>query len=56
LPPSTVACSHVHLLTHCNHHHRHHHPCRPFAEKYAVDQDAFFADYVAAHLKLSELG
>jgi len=31
-------------------------PCRPFAEKYAADQDAFFADYVASHLKLSELG
>ncbi len=30
--------------------------CRPFAEKYAADQDAFFADYVASHLKLSELG
>jgi L-ascorbate peroxidase len=28
----------------------------PFAEKYAADQDAFFADYVASHLKLSELG
>ena len=30
--------------------------CRPHAEKYAADQDAFFADYVKAHLKLSELG
>lgn len=30
--------------------------CRPHAEKYAEDQDAFFADYVKAHLKLSELG
>lgn len=30
--------------------------CRPFAEKYAADQDLFFKDYVAAHLKLSELG
>lgn len=29
---------------------------RPFAEKYAEDQDAFFKDYVEAHLKLSELG
>lgn len=29
---------------------------RPFAEKYAQDQDAFFADYVQSHLKLSELG
>lgn len=29
---------------------------RPFAEKYANDQDAFFKDYVQAHLKLSELG
>lgn len=28
----------------------------PFAEKYAADQDAFFADYIASHLKLSELG
>lgn len=31
-------------------------PCRPHAEKYAADQDAFFADYVESHLKLSELG
>ena len=30
--------------------------CRPYAEKYAADQDLFFKDYVAAHLKLSELG
>ena len=29
---------------------------RPYAEKYAVDQDAFFADYVEAHLRLSEQG
>jgi len=29
---------------------------RPYAEKYAADQDAFFADYVTSHLKLSELG
>jgi L-ascorbate peroxidase len=28
----------------------------PYAEKYAADQDAFFEDYVASHLKLSELG
>jgi hypothetical protein len=26
------------------------------ARRYAADQEAFFADYVAAHLKLSELG
>ena len=31
-------------------------PCRQYAEKYAEDQDAFFADYVESHLKLSELG
>lgn len=30
--------------------------CRPFAEKYLEDQDAFFSDYVESHLKLSELG
>ena len=30
--------------------------CRPFAEKYAADQGAFFKDYVESHLKLSELG
>ncbi|KAF5837815.1 L-ascorbate peroxidase [Dunaliella salina] len=29
---------------------------RPWAEKYAADQDAFFADYAVAHKKLSELG
>ncbi|KAJ8535552.1 hypothetical protein K7X08_023272 [Anisodus acutangulus] len=29
---------------------------RPLVEKYAVDEDAFFADYAEAHLKLSELG
>lgn len=29
---------------------------RPFAEKYADDEAAFFADYAAAHVKLSELG
>ena len=30
--------------------------CRPFAMKYAEDQDAFFEDYAKAHVKLSELG
>jgi L-ascorbate peroxidase len=29
---------------------------RPFAEKYADDEKAFFEDYAKAHLKLSELG
>lgn len=29
---------------------------KPFAEKYAESQDAFFADYAVAHQKLSELG
>ncbi|CAD7696144.1 unnamed protein product [Ostreobium quekettii] len=29
---------------------------RQYAEKYAEDQDAFFADYAESHLKLSELG
>ena len=29
---------------------------RPFAMKYAEDQDAFFEDYSKAHVKLSELG
>ncbi|KAG9453309.1 hypothetical protein H6P81_006213 [Aristolochia fimbriata] len=29
---------------------------RPLVEKYAEDEDAFFADYAEAHLKLSELG
>lgn len=29
---------------------------RSFAETYAADQAQFFADYVAAHLKLSEQG
>eukprot|EP00798_Chlamydomonas_sp_ICE-L_P019266 gene19266-25903_t len=29
---------------------------RPYAEKYAADEAAFFTDYTAAHLKLSELG
>ncbi|KAM4078177.1 hypothetical protein ACJW30_09G017200 [Castanea mollissima] len=29
---------------------------RPLVEKYAADEDAFFADYADAHLKLSELG
>ncbi|GER34836.1 ascorbate peroxidase [Striga asiatica] len=32
-------------------------PCfRPLVEKYAADEDAFFADYAESHLKLSELG
>jgi len=29
---------------------------KPFAEKYAADEAAFFEDYSKAHLKLSELG
>lgn len=29
---------------------------RVYAEKYAEDQDAFFADYAVSHAKLSELG
>jgi len=29
---------------------------RALVEKYAADQDAFFADYSKAHVKLSELG
>lgn len=29
---------------------------KPYAEKYAADNDAFFKDYVESHLKLSELG
>lgn len=29
---------------------------RPYVEEYAQDEDAFFEDYAAAHLKLSELG
>ncbi|CAD5194507.1 unnamed protein product [Musa acuminata subsp. malaccensis] len=29
---------------------------RPLVEKYAADEDAFFADYAEAHLRLSELG
>lgn len=29
---------------------------RSLVEKYAADEDAFFADYAEAHLKLSELG
>ncbi|KDP44134.1 hypothetical protein JCGZ_05601 [Jatropha curcas] len=29
---------------------------RPLVDKYAEDEDAFFADYCEAHLKLSELG
>jgi len=27
-----------------------------YAEKYAVDQEAFFKDYAEAHAKLSNLG
>lgn len=29
---------------------------RPLVDKYAADEDAFFADYTQAHLNLSELG
>ncbi|KAH1057550.1 hypothetical protein J1N35_035615 [Gossypium stocksii] len=29
---------------------------RPLVDKYAADEDAFFADYTEAYLKLSELG
>ncbi|XAR59804.1 L-ascorbate peroxidase [Bertholletia excelsa] len=29
---------------------------RSLVEKYAVDEDAFFADYAESHMKLSELG
>ncbi|CAI9297874.1 unnamed protein product [Lactuca saligna] len=29
---------------------------RPLVEKYAADEDAFFADYAISHMKLSELG
>jgi hypothetical protein len=29
---------------------------RPYAEKYATDEKAFFEDYAKAHAKLSELG
>lgn len=29
---------------------------RPYVQKYAADQSAFFADYAEAALKLSELG
>ena len=29
---------------------------RPYAEKYAEDEAAFFSDYAVAHAKLSELG
>ncbi|KAI3772741.1 hypothetical protein L6452_03934 [Arctium lappa] len=32
------------------------HVFRPLVEKYATDEDAFFADYVESHMKLSELG
>ncbi len=27
-------------------------PCRPYAEKYAADEGAFFKDYTQSHLKL----
>jgi hypothetical protein len=30
--------------------------CRPYADKYADDKDAFFAAYAQSHAKLSELG
>ncbi|KAL1818941.1 hypothetical protein ACET3Z_013810 [Daucus carota] len=29
---------------------------RPLVDKYAADEDAFFADYAESHMKLSELG
>lgn len=29
---------------------------KAYAEKYAADKDAFFADYAVSHAKLSELG
>jgi hypothetical protein len=29
---------------------------RPYAERYAADQAAFFSDYQTSHQKLSELG
>lgn len=29
---------------------------KPYAEKYAVDQDVFFKEYAESHVKLSELG
>ncbi|OAY51691.1 L-ascorbate peroxidase, cytosolic isoform X2 [Manihot esculenta] len=29
---------------------------RPYVEKYAADEEAFFADYAESHMKLSELG
>ena len=32
------------------------HAIRPYAEKYAADEKAFFEDYGKAHAKLSELG
>ncbi|KAH9309540.1 hypothetical protein KI387_037451, partial [Taxus chinensis] len=32
------------------------HKFAPYVHKYAQDEDAFFADYAEAHLKLSELG
>lgn len=30
--------------------------CRPYAEKYAEDQNVFFSDYSESHVKLSEAG
>jgi hypothetical protein len=30
--------------------------CRPYAMKYADDQELFFKEYAEAHIKLSELG
>ena len=32
------------------------HDLQVYAEKYAVDQEAFFKDYAEAHAKLSNLG
>lgn len=32
------------------------HDFQVYAEKYAVDQEAFFKDYAEAHAKLSNLG
>lgn len=48
---ATATCCYCHVLPcMCNLHYR------PYAEKYALDQAAFFEDYAAAHAKLSELG
>lgn len=67
-PAVVVVHHHNHLvLLHVAHTHDIHHmpsallcltiwSCRPYAEKYAESQDAFFEDYAKAHLKLSELG